>query len=248
MPDEFADLDILFLQSREIDAVAEHERYCLIDLCGLQEEQVDAVNVPREGFVEWERIEQAGAVIVGGSGEFSASQLTLHDWTERLLDTIRRIVDAGKPMFGISYGQHAIARALGGEVVTDASRRETGVRPITLTPAGHDDPVLGRCPKTFHALLAHNDHVLNLPDSCVSLASSDICTHQAFKVVDRPVYGTLFHVELTPRTLLERLQRYRAAYCPDQDEFERLVASLRPTPDAENILKRFLETYAARVA
>ncbi|MEM9083925.1 MAG: type 1 glutamine amidotransferase [Planctomycetota bacterium] len=242
----FQELDVLFLQARELEAVAAHERFCLSDLCDLREEQVDAVNFPLEGYVEWGRVEQADAVIVGGSGVYSATDH--HDWIERMLDTVRRVIETGKPMFAVCFGQHLIARALGGEVVTDPKHREIGAREIYLTPAGNDDPIFGRCPSHFPALLAHNDHVRTLPDGCVELAKNETCPNQAFRVKDKPVYATLFHAELTPRTLLDRLQRYRGLYCPDQEEFEEAVASLRPTPDAESILKRFLTQCVAQPA
>ena len=55
-----------------------------------------------------------------------------------------------------------------------------------------------------------------------------------------PVYGTQFHAELLPNQLVERLSTFRQ-YMPDDDQFEQLKASMRPTPDAGRLLSRFFE-------
>lgn len=231
-------LDVLLIQVRDVEAVALHERHSVLDQSGLTEDQLDAVNVVTEPYIDWRRIEAADAIILGGAGGHSA---TRHEpWTDQLLDHVKRAIDAGKPMIGMCFGQHLIAKALGGEVVTDPEAREIGVHEIELTPKGNDDPIFRDCPKRFHVLLAHNDRVRTLPDGCHALAHSSNCPNQVFAVADKPIYGTLFHIELTPKTLLDRLQRYRAEYIPDQAEFEQMVASLRPTPHAESILNRFL--------
>ena len=53
------------------------------------------------------------------------------------------------------------------------------------------------------------------------------------------IYGTQFHTELTPETLMERLGLYRQ-YVPDEAEFEALKRSMQPTPEAQSILPHFL--------
>jgi hypothetical protein len=52
----------------------------------------------------------------------------------------------------------------------------------------------------------HGD-AFDLPVGATSLASSPLCTHQAFRYGDR-VYGLLFHLELTP----DVIHRWIAAF------------------------------------
>ena len=135
-----------------------------------------------------------------------------------------------------------MARALGGEVVTDRSRAEVGVTWMELTDAGVDDPVFGPLGRRFQALSGHEDHVISLPDEAVLLASSELSENQAFHFPGKPIYCTQFHPELDRSGLLERIGRY-TSYLPlaGASSIEELAEMTPETPHTEGILQRFLE-------
>ena len=68
-----------------------------------------------------------------------------------------------KPAFASCWGFQALARALGGEVVTDLVRAEVGTFEIQLTAAGRSDPLFGPLGERFLAQLGHQDVVTRLP-------------------------------------------------------------------------------------
>ncbi|HAW94739.1 MAG TPA: glutamine amidotransferase, partial [Phycisphaerales bacterium] len=126
-------LKILLIQVRADNLASKHERDCVIEMTGLQPDQVDFVNVAMSPGIDAERLERADAVIIGGSG--SHSVVNDDPFTELLIDDVRRIRDRRQPLFGTCWGHQFIARALGGEVVTDLERAEVGVVTVTSTPA-----------------------------------------------------------------------------------------------------------------
>ena len=101
-----------------------------------------------------------------------------------------------------------MAKALGGEVVTDKSRAELGSIAVRLTDAGRCDPLFSPLGDRFLAPMGHQDCVVRLPPQAILLASSESVTNQAFKVAEKPIYCTQFHPELGRQTLLERVHAY----------------------------------------
>ena len=230
-------LKILLIQVRADNLASKHERDCVIEMTGLQPDQVDFVNVAMSPGIDAERLERADAVIIGGSG--SHSVVNDDPFTELLIDDVKRIRDRRQPLFGTCWGHQFIARALGGEVVTDLKRAEVGVVTVTSTPASVDDPLFCEMPERYTALMGHHDHVRVLPPGATQLAFTEVCPNQAFVMDGLPIYGTQYHAELLPQRLIERLRMFRQ-YMPDPDELETLEASMRPTPDTANLLNRFL--------
>ena len=76
------------------------------------------------------------------------------------------------------------------------------------------------------------------------MAFSKRSRNQAFRLEGKPIYGTQFHTELSVDRLLERLAVYQSIYVPDDGEFGDLQERCRPTPEADQILSRFLDLYA----
>ena len=61
-------------------------------------------------------------MLIGGSGAYSATGEG--KWLDRTLDLLRDLVEASQPTFASCWGFQAMARALGGHVVTDLQRAE----------------------------------------------------------------------------------------------------------------------------
>ncbi len=155
-----------------------------------------------------ETLNSVDVVLLGGSGAYSVAEGG--PWLAAGLEAMRDIHDLGKPTFASCWGFQAMARAMGGVVVTDLDRAEVGSLDLDLTEAGAADPLFGRLPARFKAQLGHQDIVVELPDDAVLLASSPRVTNEAFRFRGKPIYCTQFHPELNREALLQRVSAYPA--------------------------------------
>jgi GMP synthase (glutamine-hydrolysing) len=131
--------------------------------------------------------EVAGAVVMGGPMNVDEVERFPGLAAER--EWLAAAVDGGVPVLGICLGAQLLARALGAEVRPGAAK-EIGFAPVEV--ADPKDPVLGGLAPRAEVLHWHGD-VFDLPDGAVSLASSELTEHQAFRVGD--AWGVLFHPE-----------------------------------------------------
>ncbi|MEE2680832.1 MAG: type 1 glutamine amidotransferase [Planctomycetota bacterium] len=232
------DMSVFLFQVRADNVAAKHERDCIVETGRIDRSQLGFVNLATDPRCTADLCRDADAVLIGGS----ASHSVVNDdpFTEDLITTVRTIADRRQPLLGSCWGHQFIARALGGEVLTDPEHGEVGVVEVDSTPDAGDDPLFCSMPDRYPVLMGHHDRVATLPDGCRELAFSASCRNQAFCLEGYPVYGTQFHAELLPEQLVERLTMFRQ-YMPDDDEFEMLKASMRPTPDSGRLLRRFFE-------
>jgi len=195
---------------------------------------------------EDKQLSATDVVLLGGSGHYSVADETslaepADEWLRRALDVLRDLHHRRQPTFASCWGFQAMARALGGQVVHDASRAEVGTHQLQLTTAGHDDPVFGPLGDGFLAQMGHEDRVLELSPHATLLASSDIVAHQAYRLDDAPIYCTQFHPELNRTDLLRRLEAYpeyvRHLTGMAADEF---AATIKDSPETEAMLPRFV--------
>lgn len=178
-------------------------------------------------------------VLLGGSGDYSVAEGG--DWLPAALEAMVELYELSKPTFASCWGFQALARALGGEVVTDTRRAELGAIEIRLTDAGRADPLFAPLGNTFLAPLGHQDCVTRLPPQAELLASSALVENQAFRIPGKPIYCTQFHPELDRAGLLERVRAYpqyveRIAGVP----LETFAANLAPTPQSDQLLGRYM--------
>jgi GMP synthase (glutamine-hydrolysing) len=243
MHDGVANMKVLLIQIRADHIASRHERDCILEMTDLTADHLEFVNVAMKYKVDAAQYERADAVIIGGSGSHSA--INDDPFTESLIDDLKRLVDKEVPILGSCWGHQFLVRALGGEVIHDPESGEVGVCDIHSTEAGVSDELFSGCPESYPVLMGHHDRVSELPPGATELAYSDLCRNQAYRINGLPVYGTQFHTELLPERLIERLKMFRQ-YMPDDDEFERLKAKMRPTPHAAKIMQRFLELVVNR--
>jgi GMP synthase (glutamine-hydrolysing) len=139
-----------------------------------------------------------GMVVMGGP--MGACDDADHPWLVAERSCIGEAVTAGLPFFGACLGSQLLAASLGARVYTGETP-EVGVLDVELTPAGHDDPVLGELPASFPTLQWHSDS-FDLPPGAVWLASSPAYPNQAFRV-GPAAYAVQFHVEVTSEMAAE---------------------------------------------
>lgn len=220
------------------------ERRAFVERCLVDIDQFEFINVVDHPELRWSEIESAHAVLIGGAGGYSVTEE--HRFSPYLREVLDQAFEAERPVFGSCWGHQFMALAGGGEVIVDREREEIGSFEISLTEAGLQDPLMGSFPPRFFAQLGHHDRVSRLPEGWIELAASERCPNQIIRLDGKPVYGTQFHSEMNEDRLRERLEVYLQEYVPDPEEFRRLVDRLRPSPESDRILDRFLALYAER--
>jgi GMP synthase (glutamine-hydrolysing) len=125
---------------------------------------------------------------------------------------------------------------------------EVGTYQLRLTAAGREDELLGYLPAAFQAQLGHKDRVDALPQGILNLAASDNAAIQALRVPGKPIWATQFHPELTKEENLKRFNRYLDGYASlmTQDEIEETLARFDHSPEANELLIRFLDIVFCR--
>lgn len=232
----------LLLQAREADDPAgPHERASF----------AEALEVPEAAVVPWDllrgvpdeqALDGADMLLVGGSGAFSV--LDDLPWLHHFHDFLAEVVVGRSfPTFASCFGFQALVVAGGGVVVRDVENAELGTFDIHLTEAGAKDPLLGPLAPSFPAQEGHKDRADRLPSGCVHLAHSDLVPYQAFVVEGAPVFATQFHPELSREGEAFRCRTYAAMYSETgiAEEMARVVASLRDTPEASALMRRWAD-------
>ena len=179
-------------------------------------------------------------VLVGGSGRYGAVS-NENPWFVTFLQTLRDIAESETPMLCSCFGHQALARALGGTVITDRPNAELGTHEIQLTEAGTEDPLYDGFPSSFRAQLGHNDRVTQLPEGAVNLASTGPCPVQSYKLDGKLVYATQFHPEMSHQENQERAMGYLQVYDVEQTTPDRLAEMFRPSDEASGLVARFLQ-------
>jgi GMP synthase (glutamine-hydrolysing) len=235
---------VRLLQIRERPAVIAEEQAAFRERCGLDAHQILPTNVLHEPLTT-ELLDGVDAVLIGGAGAYSVTQT--YPWTASLVALCHACAERGVPTFGSCWGHQFLARAFGGRVIHDPDRAELGTHTIRLTPAGREDALFGDLPPELAVQMGHHDRVAELPPDAVELAVSNTAPVQAFRLAGAPIYGTQFHSELDCARLRHRLVTYRPYYPELADEavFQRIFDSVLPTPHADGLMRRFLETFCA---
>jgi GMP synthase (glutamine-hydrolysing) len=235
-------LRYLLLQARDPDdPIRGQEIECFARMLESSASRIDVVDLIR-AVPTAAQLRSADVVLMGGSGDYSIAEGG--PWLDAALATMRELYETGRPTFASCFGFHALARALGGEVVRDPRRAEVGTFEIQLTEAGRRDPLFGPLGARFFGQLGHQDLVTRLPPDAVLLATSQVGINQAFTFPGKPIYCTQFHPELDRPSLVARAMHYpeyvtQVAGVP-LDEF---AAICRDTPEANTLLLRFVRRF-----
>ncbi len=143
--------------------------------------------------------EQLRALIVLG-GPMSAHEEADYPFLRWEKTIIRAAMDENVSVLGICLGAQLIAAALGTSVF-HGRVREIGWSPISITPHGQVESLLGYLPENATVFQWHGDG-FDLPAGAVRLASSAHYENQAFRL-GKNIYGLQFHLEVTPQ-MIER--------------------------------------------
>lgn len=235
----FDQVRYLLLQVRDADdPMRRQEVACFARSLKCSPRQIETRDL-LTGVLSRAEIDAVDVVLLGGSGDYSVAEGG--HWLPQALETMRELHEMAKPTFASCWGFQAMARALGGTVVTDMTRAELGTHELRLTPAGADDAVFAPLGETFRAQMGHQDIVVALPDDAVLLASTGLVQNQAFRFKNKPIYCTQFHPELNRDDLLGRLRAYpQYVQRIAGQTLAEFKAACRDTPETEALLTRFV--------
>ncbi len=238
----------VLLATRAEDLPADEEYASFLRYTGLTESELVRVRL-ESGPMPSLRLDELSGIFVGG-GPFNASDAAQlkspvqHRVEAEFAALLDEVVSRDFPFLGACYGVGTVGAYLGAQIDRTYSE-PIGVVPVTLTPAGADDPLLHGMPATFEAFVGHKEAISSLPASAVLLASSPRCPVQMFRVGEN-VYATQFHPELDVDGIITRIHAYAGYGYFAPHELEVTLASVQraPVSHPSRILRTFVERYA----
>lgn len=145
-------------------------------------------------------------VVMGGP--MSVNDESNHPWLASEKAWLNGYLVLGRPTLGICLGAQLIANTLGAEV-KPGPQKEIGWFPLQRQATEEDHPLAVDLPETFTALHWHGE-TFDLPHGATRLASTDLCTNQAFAVGNH-VMALQFHFEATAASTDSLIQ-----HCADE--------------------------------
>jgi len=192
---------------------------------------------------EWEHVR--ALIILGGSMSVNEEEsFPFLLWEKRI---IRAAIDEAVPMLGVCLGAQLIAATLGTSVF-HGPVKEIGWSPISITPHGQVDSLLGYMPENATVFQWHGDG-FELPAGAIRLASSANYSTQTFRV-GKTIYALQFHLEVTPR-MIERWIDERSkdlALAPYVLPDKILADTHSYAPTLKYYAERFLSEFVRRVS
>ena len=151
--------------------VREQEVYC----------EIVAPNIPAEVVREWQ---PKGIIFSGGPASVTDPDAPRCD---------PALLDLGIPILGICYGMQLLCHMLGGTVRSGQVREYGPARCHRLAA----DSLLAGLPDFFSVWMSHGDHVLEVSEEFLVLATTENCPAVAVRHRTRPIFGLQFHPEVT---------------------------------------------------
>lgn len=232
----------LLLQIRDPDdPMRIQEIACFARALGCSSNQISIFDL-LSGAPSIAHLQKFDVVLLGGSGDYSVAEGG--DWLPPALEAMRELHALSKPTFASCWGFQAMAKALGGEVITDLSHAEVGTHAVRLTEAGKNDALFASLGGEFMAPMGHQDYVTKLPPDAILLASSAKVENQAFKIRGKPIYCTQFHPELDRAALLQRVRAYPQYIKRITGDSLEVFGQKCCEPEATNqLLRRFIQHF-----
>jgi GMP synthase (glutamine-hydrolysing) len=238
----------LLLSIRAEKEAADDEYSSFLRFSGLDEGDLPRINLVDVELPELRLADWSGIVLGGGPWTVSDPESTKSEAQRRAEKALAALLDgvvaADFPFLGACYGIGTLGLHQGGLI--DRSHPEpVGPLAVRLTPEGEADPVFAGVPTAFSAYGGHKEALSRLPDGAVSLATSDACPVQAFRV-GAHVYATQFHPELDLEGVCTRIEVYKdAGYFPPEEaetlkELSRSIVVEHPM----RVLGNFVERHA----
>jgi GMP synthase (glutamine-hydrolysing) len=237
----------LMLGIRPEDVAADDEYAAMLRCSGLDEHQLQRIRIEQAPLGRVDLDQWSGIILGGGPFQASDDDETKSP-TQRRLEAelavlLDEVVERDFPFLGACYGIGTLGRHQGAVVDRTYAEPIGGIR-IKLTRAGQEDPLFNRAGASFGAFVGHKEAIYKLPAHAVTLAYSDRCPVQAFRV-GRRVYATQFHPELDLDGIATRIKVYKYAgyFKPEEADAVFATAQASGVTEVPNILEGFVELF-----
>jgi GMP synthase (glutamine-hydrolysing) len=239
---------VLILQLRPEDETADSEFDAFLRYGGLDEANTRRIRVERSSIRDLDA-DRFAAILVGGSPfdvslpEARKSDLQLRVESD-FAALLARVIERDVPFLGCCSGCSLLGRQLETPISTRYGEPVGSVR-IRLTSAGLEDPLLRDYPEHIEVLCGHKEACDVVPRGATLLMEGEACPVQMFRLASN-VYATQFHPEADADGFEVRINAYRHHGYFLPEEADALIATVRHarTPDAQLLLRRFVERYA----
>lgn len=202
---------------------------------GLDSDQVTVFD-PRGG-ADFPALEVVSGILVTGSHAMVTER---QPWSERTARWLVEVVGAGIPTLGVCYGHQLLAHAFGGRVGDNPRGTQEGTTIVELTPAGQADALLGGLGAAFAAQVSHAQSALSLPPGAIRLAYDGWDVNQSFRI-GAHAWGVQFHPEMDADMARTYIEAERAELLDQGQNPDRILAGVRETPVAAQVLRRFAQ-------
>lgn len=239
---------ILILQLRPEDATADSEYASLLKYGQLKAEDSHRIRIEKNGIPDGIDLNDYSAIIVGGSpfdistpeNKKSAIQKKIEADFNRLLE---QVVKQDFPFLGACSGNGLLGKYLGTDISTRYSE-PVGCVTLDITETGSKDKLLEGFPKQIDVLLGHKEACDSTPRGSTLLMTGHNCPIQMFRTGEN-VYATQFHPEGDAEEFILRINTYAnyGYFEPHEAETLKKEVSKKPTPFAQEILRRFVAYY-----
>jgi len=185
---------------------------------------------------------ECSGVVVTGSHDMVTDNLP---WSVRIVEWIPLLLYKRIPFLGICYGHQLLAHAIGGKIGFHPGGTEIGTVEIKLLPECVDDPLFCSIPSAFSAHVTHRQTVILLPNRAVRLAMNTFEPNHAFRI-GKCAWGVQFHPEYTADIMRSYIINEKRDLLREGINIRSVLDSVRETPEAASILKRFNEVIVNR--
>jgi GMP synthase (glutamine-hydrolysing) len=186
--------------------------------------------------------DECAGVVFTGSHNMVTDNLP---WSIRVAEWIPELIERSVPFLGICYGHQLLAHALGGKVGFHPEGTEVGTVDIALLPACSSDHLFRHLPHTFPVHVTHSQTVALLPKGAVRLAMNTFEANHAFRVGEC-AWGVQFHPEYTADIMRSYIINEKDDLLLEGMDIKPVLDSVRETPEAFSILRRFKEFTTTR--
>jgi GMP synthase (glutamine-hydrolysing) len=179
--------------------------------------------------------DQCAGIVITGSHSMVTDNL---DWSLKLEEWIRSLLEANTPIFGICYGHQLLARSTGGLVDFHPQGKEIGSVKVNLTSDSASDPLFKSLPPSFFVHATHAQSVLELPQGAVRLAANPFESNHAFRLGEC-AWGVQFHPEYSPEIMRSYIEEQAEGLKSSGRDVAKLLSAVTETPIATEIYRNF---------
>lgn len=238
---------ILILQMRPEDEAANSEFEAILRVGNIDKEKVHRIRLEQPEIPNID-INNYSAIIAGGS-PFDVScpdekkSITQKN-VEAFFNTLfNQVIPNDFPFLGACSGNGLLGNYCGTTISSKYSE-PVGSVDVFITNDGLKDQLLTDLPQQFTTLVGHKEACDEVPKGAVLLVSSKSCPVQMFRIKNN-IYATQFHPEADVDEFILRINIYKNHGYFAPEEAEKLKQQLKDieTPEAKEILKRFVKKY-----